>query len=243
MKQLLPQMLVLSLVLFSCKTNKKDPCYLEHKRIETELTIQGMDISHFQNNIKWDEIKKDGVNFVYIKASQSTHFKDPRFKQNRTAAKSQCIYNGAYHFYVTGKDPIKQAENFIAAIGQLEPGDLPPVLDLEELGIKTAVDKQTYQKNTLSWLKVIAEHFGVAPIIYSNTSFANKYLNNPDFAKYQLWVAEYTKAKSPKIPDTWINKGWTIWQRTDSKKLEGIKKVDYDLFHGDAKAFRKLLKK
>ncbi len=242
MKQLLPLALVIPILLLSCKTDKNDPCYSENQRIEKEPSILGMDISHFQNNINWDDIKKDGVNFVYIKASQSTHFKDPKFKQNHAAAKNECIYRGAYHFYVTGKDPVKQAQNFIAAVGELESGDLPPVLDLEELGIKTAVNIETFQKNTLSWLKTVEEKLGVTPIIYSNPSFANKYLNNPDFANYKLWVAEYTKAKSPKTPTTWEKEGWIIWQRTDRERLEGIGKVDYDIFQGDVKAFRKLLK-
>ncbi len=242
MKKRLLQILVLSLLLFSCNTDKNDPCYSENQRLEKDPSILGMDISHFQNDIKWDEIKEDGINFVYIKASEGTRFKDPKFKQNRAAAKNECIYRGAYHFYETGKDPVKQAENFIAAVGQLEPGDLPPVLDLEELGIKTPVTNEMYEHNTLLWLKTVEEKLGVTPIIYSNPSFGNKYLNHPEFGKYKLWIAEYTK-NSPKVPKVWKNKGWTIWQRTDREKLEGIGKVDYDLFQGDAETFRKLLKK
>ncbi len=242
MKKLYSITLVLISLLYSCNQDKNDPCYLENQRIEKEPTILGMDISHHQNEIEWNEIKADGVNFVYIKASQSTHFKDPKFKQNRSAAKSECLYRGAYHFYITGKDPIKQAENFIAAVGILESGDLPPVLDLEELGIKTPVNIETYQKNTLLWLKTVEKKLGIKPIIYSNPSFANTYLNNPDFAKYKLWIAEYTKGKTPKIPNTWKNEGWIIWQRTDREKLDGIGKVDYDLFQGDAEAFMKLVK-
>ncbi len=231
----------LSLIFCACNTHKNDPCYSENQRIDQEPTILGMDISHFQREINWDKIKEDGVNFVYIKASQSTHFKDPKFKQNREAAKNECIYRGAYHFYETGKDPKKQAQNFVDAVVQLEAGDLPPVLDLEELGIKTQVTKETYETNTLLWLKTVEEKLGVRPIIYTDNSFGNKYLNHPEFAKYKLWIAEYTKAKSPKVPNVWKKTGWTIWQRTDREKLEGIGKVDYDLFNGDAEAFRKLL--
>ncbi|MBQ4821556.1 GH25 family lysozyme [Aquimarina sp. MMG016] len=234
---------ITTLLLFSCANDKNDPCYSENQRLEKDPSILGMDISHFQSEINWDEIKADGVNFVYIKASQSTHFKDPKFKINRASAKNECIYRGPYHFYETGKDPVKQAQNFLEAVGQLESGDLPPVLDLEEGGIKTAVSIETYHKNTLLWLKTVEEKLGVIPIIYADPSFGNKYLSNPAFAKYKLWVAEYTKAKSPKIPETWKNEGWTIWQRTDREKLEGIGKVDYDLFQSDAKAFRKLIKK
>lgn len=243
MKKFILLLLITLTILFSCGSDKNNPCYSENKRLEKEPSILGMDISHFQNDINWEDIKEDGVNFVFIKASESTHYKDPNFKKNHAAAQSECIYRGAYHFYETGKDPEKQARNFIEAVGKLVPGDLPPVLDLEELGIKTQVDKETYQKNTLLWLKIVEKELGVTPIIYSDPSFGDKYLDHPDFNKYQLWVAEYTKT-SPKVPEVWKNKGWLIWQRTDRKQLEGMKeKVDYDIFNGDAKKFKKLLKK
>ncbi len=239
----------LVLVSVSCKKDQKTeqkqgPCYSEQKRIETEPEILGMDISHFQDNIKWDEIKADGVNFVYLKATQGEHFKDPKFKKHHEATRKECLYRGAYHFYESGKDPKKQALNFVDAVQTLIPGDLPPVLDLEELGIKTSVDIKTYTANTLQWLQIVEEKLGVRPIIYCDPSFGNSYLKHPDFAKYNLWVADYTKSASPKVPETWKNKGWTIWQRTDRKKLEGVQgKIDYDLFHGNAETFLKLVKK
>ncbi|GAA4275834.1 glycoside hydrolase family 25 protein [Aquimarina mytili] len=257
MKKILLSVLLTFSLMISCKEDhsikkpvkkqeqnqKQDPCDIEKKRIETEPTILGMDISHFQTNVKWDKIKADGVNFVYMKATQGSHFKDPKFKENHAATKSECLYRGAYHFYETGKDPQKQALNFVEAVGELIPGDLPPVLDLEELGIKTPVTIESYETNTLMWLKTVEEKLGVRPIIYTNPSFANKYLKHPEFAKYFLWVAEYTKVESPKTPKTWANKSWIIWQRTDREKIEGAGKVDYDLFNGSANDFLKLVKK
>ena len=223
---------------------KQTSCDIEKKRIETEPTILGMDISHFQDNIEWDKIKADGVNFVYLKATQGTHFKDPKFKEHHEATKNECLYRGAYHFYETGKDAKEQAQNFVEAVGALIPGDLPPVLDLEELGVKKSVDLETYATNTLLWLKIVEEKLGVRPIIYCDPAFGNSYLKHADFANYKLWVADYTKASAPKVPDTWKDKGWIVWQRTDRKKLEGAEgQIDYDLFHGDATTFLKMVKK
>lgn len=234
---------VASLLLFSCATNKSSSCESENQNLQKNSSILGMDISHFQNEIKWKSIKEDGINFVYIKATEGADIIDPKFDTNRTEAKNQCIYRGAYHFYDTGSDPIKQAENFITTIGQLESGDLPPVLDLEEMGITTPITKKNYQKNILQWLQLVEKELQIIPILYTNLNFGIKYLDLPEFAKYKLWIAEYTK-KTPKIPETWKKEGWIIWQRTDREKLEGIKNdVDYDVFNGDAEAFRKLLKK
>ncbi|WP_103071518.1 glycoside hydrolase family 25 protein [Aquimarina sediminis] len=244
MKKLSIAIFATSLLLYSCANDKKNTtCEMENERIEKDSIILGMDVSHYQGNIIWDDIKKDGVNFVYIKATEGDTFIDPKFEINRADAKKNCVYQGAYHFYVTGNDPTKQALNFTKALGQLDSGSLPPVLDLEEGGIKAPVTKENYQKNTLIWLKTVEKELGVAPIIYTNLYFGIKYLDHPDFAKYKLWVAEYTK-KKPKLPETWKNQGWTFWQRTDLKKLSGVKgDIDYDVFKGDAQAFRALLKK
>ncbi|WP_103867101.1 glycoside hydrolase family 25 protein [Aquimarina sp. I32.4] len=243
MKKLSIATFVISLMILSCKTEKKGVCNLESQKLEKASSILGVDISHFQNNINWNDIKSDSINFVYIKATEGTDYQDPKFKKNRASAKSNCIYRGLYHFYVTDNDPKGQAQNFINTVKQLEPGDLPPVLDLEKLGLKSAVTKEAYQKNTLLWLQLVEKELGIRPIVYTNLFFANEYLTHSDFASYKLWLAEYTN-EDLIIPETWKNNGWTIWQRTDREKIEGIKgDVDYDLFNGDATAFRKLLKK
>ncbi len=255
MKKICTTITTVFLLISSCQTDPKneisekkqeqsDVCPTQKKRIETEPTILGMDISHFQGNIEWNKIKADGVNFVYMKATQGIHFQDPKFATNHEATRKECLYRGAYHFYVTGMDPKKQAQNFVDTIKELISGDLPPVLDLEEAGIKTSVNKGTYETNTLLWLKIVEEKLGVKPIIYCDPTFGDVYLKHPEFSKYKLWIADYTKVKTPKIPYTWKNQGWTFWQRTDSKKLEGAQgKIDYDLFHGDANSFLKMVKK
>ncbi len=260
MKNIIPFLLLSFFLNISCKKDatieEKEPnnqkkvedpislCSSQSKKLETDPSILGLDISHFQGDIQWNDLKSDGVNFVYIKASEGTEFKDPKYTQNYASAKKECLYRGAYHFYETGKNPKKQAQNFIEAVNKLESGDLPPVIDLEELGIKTPVTKEVYETNVLLWLKIVEEKLGIRPILYSNTVFANRYLKHPEFSKYKFWIADYTKAKSPEVPYTWRNKGWIIWQRTDQKKLKGaLGDVDYDIFNGNAEAFIKLIKK
>lgn len=255
-KRILP-LVIFSVLILSCKTDKKTPQSIDHQKTDsiplsatkkidtyTSLTapILGIDVSHFQGDVKWNDIKRDGVDYAYIKASEGGTFKDPMFKTNRSLTKKNNIFSGAYHFYVAGNDPIKQAQNFIAAVEKLEPGDLPPVLDLEQGGIKGSINKEAYSKNTLKWLQYVEKELGITPIIYCSPTFGNNYLNSPEFANYKLWLAEYTK-HTPIVPNTWTKTGWTFWQRTDLKNIKGINgDVDYDLFNGNAKDFLKLVK-
>lgn len=232
---------VLALV-FIISCNQKNKCYEQHKKIKSVTTVYGLDVSHHQGEINWSKVKEHGIVYVYLKATQNTHFKDPKFSKNRIEATANCVHNGAYHFYVSGENPTVQAENFITTVDSLVRGDLPPVLDLEELGIQQGVNVDTYQQNVLIWLGIVEKKWGVKPIIYTDTFFANKYLNNKEFAEYPFWIAQYTKNEKPTIPNTWSGKTWTFWQRSDRKKINGIKsKVDFDLFNGNGKEFRKLL--
>ena len=71
-----------------------------------------------------------GVTFAFIRVGDGL-FEDPRLDENWTEARRVGVVRGAYQFFRPGIDPIDQAEILIRMMGPLEPGDLPPVLDVE----------------------------------------------------------------------------------------------------------------
>lgn len=214
-----------------------------HAEPEIHEPILGIDVSHFQGRIDWVDIKTDKISFAYAKATQGEYYKDPDFKTNWTQAKKAKLHTGAYHFYVAGDDPIKQAENFISTVQEINKGEMPPVLDLEQGGMKTGIHTATYQKNVMLWLNKVEKELGIQPIIYTNYPFGNSYLNSPEFNKYDLWIAEY-EVKQPRVPTTWANKGWLIWQRAEKGKVSGTNgNVDHDLFKKNTADFLDILKK
>ncbi|WP_288340811.1 GH25 family lysozyme [uncultured Roseivirga sp.] len=195
-------------------------------------TLRGIDVSHFNGDVNWPEVKASGISFSYAKATEGPGFNDPRFKENWANMKAAGVTRGAYHFYDPAAKPQLQADFFIKAVGSLEAGDMPPMLDLEGANIGGLSESQ-YQQNIMTWLAIVQEHFEVQPIIYTDAPFANAHLNNPEFAKYKLWIAEYTDADEPHLPNTWKSQGWYIWQHTargDIKGIEGY--VDEDLIIG-----------
>jgi lysozyme len=198
-------------------------------RTQTSL---GIDVSHFQNAVNWDEIKRAGITYAYAKATQGIDYIDPRYKQNRAGTAAAGLYHGPYHFYMPYDDPDRQAELFINTVNKLDARTMPPVLDLEQGGLEPGAQLERYQHNILTWLKKVEKAFGVKPIIYTNHPFGNQYLNHPDFAYYDLWIAEYG-VPAPRIPEPWKEKGWIMWQRTESGKTEGaIGYVDHDILKG-----------
>ena len=224
MKNIFAIIVLLASFIVGCKSRentgkKASPTEADSTAVKKEgnsdtLPVLGIDVSHFQQDVNWDEIKAAKISFTYIKATQSTGFEDPKFKKNWQGAKTAGLYRGAYHFYLSDKDAAQQAENFLKVVSQLEKGDMPPALDLEELGMKGNVSKEKLQEGALLWLKTVEDKLGITPIVYADLSFANTYLDNPELGKYALWIAEYG-TQTPQVPQTWKDKGWMIWQRTE----------------------------
>ncbi len=195
-----------------------------------QAAVLGIDVSHFQGKIDWKKIKEVGIRFVYDKATQGIHYKDPEYSENKQGAHTFGLLHGSYHFYTSDQGGKEQADHFISVV-EYSPGDMPPVLDLEQAGIKGAVEVEALQKEILVWLSEVENKLEVKPIIYTNRPFGNQYLSHPSFAEYDLWIAEYGVDK-PRIPQIWEEKGWLIWQRSDRGKVEGVVgEVDHDLFN------------
>ncbi|MGK2861803.1 MAG: glycoside hydrolase family 25 protein [Chitinophagaceae bacterium] len=205
--------------------------------IPNDYLIHGIDVSRYQSLIAWEEVKamkvdNIRVSFAFMKATEGIGNVDPQFRRNWRKAKSNEIIRGAYHFFIASKDGKTQAENFIKRV-DLEPGDLPPVLDVEQ---RNGVSKAQLQKEVKKWLQVVEAHYGVKPIIYTNVDFYKQNLGN-EFDIYPLWAAHYYEQHKPRI-----NREWVFWQHNDGGNVNGIlSKVDFNVFNGDSIAFKKLL--
>jgi lysozyme len=199
--------------------------------------IHGIDVSRYQQVIAWEEVKAMHVDeiqlgFAFIKATEGIGNTDPQFKRNWKKSNANGIIRGAYHFFIASKDGKMQAENFIAQV-ELEPGDLPPVLDVEQLN-GTSITQ--LKKEVKKWLDVAENYYKVRPIIYTNVDFYNRCLGS-EFDKYPLWVAHYYQPDEPRI-----RRGWVFWQHSDEGRVNGIlSKVDFNVFSGDSIDFRNLL--
>ena len=205
--------------------------------IPSDYSIHGIDVSRYQQHIAWEQVQamqvKDiSLGFAFIKATEGIGNVDPGFRRNWKKSKNAGVIRGAYHFFIASKDGKMQAQNFINKV-KLEPGDLPPVLDVEQ---RNGVSVTELKKEAKKWLAVIEEYYGVKPIVYTNVDFYNQNLGS-DFDSYPLWVAHYYEPHQPRI-----KRGWHFWQHSDEGRVNGIlSKVDFNVFAGDSMAFRNFL--
>jgi lysozyme len=205
--------------------------------IPAEYEIHGIDVSRYQQLISWDAVRDMQVHnikmgFAFIKATEGLNNTDPFFKRNWRKAKEAGIVRGAYHYFIATKDGKAQAKNFTSRL-DLESGDLPPVLDVEE---SFGASPEKVRKEIKAWLDAVEEYYAVKPIIYTYVDFYRQYLQGY-FDNYPLWVAHYLQPHQPRI-----NREWCFWQHSEGGRVNGIlSKVDFNVFNGDSTAFRALL--
>jgi len=205
--------------------------------IPEEYSIHGIDVSKYQQLIAWDQVramqvKKVKLGFAFIKATEGIGNVDPQFKRNWRRSKDAGIIRGAYHFFLATKDGRMQAENFIKAVN-LNTGDLPPVLDIEQT---YGVTKEILKSEVREWLNIVETNYNIKPIIYTNIDFYKQNLGE-EFDAYPLWVAHYYQPRQPRI-----KRDWVFWQHNDNGRVNGVlSAVDFDVFSGDSAEFSQLL--
>jgi GH25 family lysozyme M1 (1,4-beta-N-acetylmuramidase) len=193
--------------------------------------VYGIDISRYQGNLLEDIDSMDSLHFVICKATEGKKYVDPDFATNWAFIRKKRLVRGAYHFYLTNDDPVRQAEHFLGTINGFDSTDMPPVIDVEDGSIVRLIDTVTLKVNLLLMLRYIEQATGRKPLIYTDLDFADKYLVNNSFADYPLWLAEYSGNAVPRLPVTWKRKGYVIWQKKDSYRIDS-KRTDFDIFNG-----------
>jgi GH25 family lysozyme M1 (1,4-beta-N-acetylmuramidase) len=187
--------------------------------------------------VNWGIMHHAGAAFAYIKATEGGGYTNPNFSSDLAAARSERLIRGAYHFARPGGGTHAQiatnatvvAIQFVRALGSLNgPGDLPPVLDLEDAG---SLNPNELWLWTHTWLNVTKSLTGRTPIVYTYGSFwREKMANAPDFASYPLWLANYG-VSSPPLVGGW--KRYAFWQYTATGQMAGSSLgVDLSVFNG-----------
>ncbi len=199
----------------------------------------GIDVSIYQDNINWKKVRASGIFFAFIKASEGATYRDANFRANWSASRSQGVMRGAYHFFRPNSSVAAQVENFLSAVGPFEPGDLPPVLDVE-IPSAWGASKKANADKVVAWLEAVEARTGMNPILYMSYYFAQDVLgSDPRLANYPLWVAAYGSSIDAPAPLP----RWTFWQYTDSGTVFGINgDVDMNQFNGSLEQLRKFQK-
>jgi lysozyme len=197
--------------------------------------IRGIDVSGHQGKVDWKLVAEDGINFVYLKATEGGNFRDTEFDSNLRGAREAGLACGAYHFFSLKTNGLTQAQNFIKTVPK-EMMALPPAVDLEFWGNSSErPSSDEFQRQLRAYLDAVAKEYGRDPIIYTSADFTNIYLKG--FSVKQPWVRAV-------LFEPGRDEAWSFWQFTERARVPGINGfVDMDVFHSGQAEFHLLIGK
>ena len=178
----------------------------------------GIDVARYQGDIDWQEVSKEKILFVYIKATEGKTYTDPKFHQNIKGAQKAGLMVGAYHFFRMTSGAREQFNHFYSQVSKYKM-DLIPMIDVEVPSKEVKSIKQV-QDSLDVFINLVTQKYGKKPMIYGTQRSYNTYCA-PKYNNLHLYIGRYN-TKGPEIN----GKGsYTIWQYSEHGKINGIPKA------------------
>ncbi|MCD8068634.1 MAG: glycoside hydrolase family 25 protein [Lachnospiraceae bacterium] len=196
--------------------------YVENGEVTSH---KGIDVSKFQEEIDWEQVAADGVEYAFIRVGirgygSGALVEDDSYETNVEAALAQGIAVGVYFYSqaITVEEAIEEADFVLEAVGRYDGITYPIVIDIEKVGEEGArADALTQEERTevcLAFCERIAEA-GYTPMIYGNTETFTLLLDIEQIAVYDRWIAFYDEVLC-------FPYEFSVWQYTHNGTVAGI---------------------
>ncbi|ONI82340.1 hypothetical protein ALI22I_40230 [Saccharothrix sp. ALI-22-I] len=196
--------------------------------------VPGMDVSSHQGDVDWGKAWADGARFAYVKATEGTGYRNPKFTQQYNGSYDVGMTRGAYHFALPDRSDGTAQADFFASNGggwSRDGKTLPGALDMEYNPYGDTCYGLS-QAAMGGWVRAFSDRLftrtGRHPTIYTSTSWWNRCVG--EAARFgdtsPLWVAHYADVLGP-LPHGWDYQ--TIWQW----RAAGLFPGDQNLFNGN----------
>lgn len=198
---------------------------------ETWITIPGVDVSNWQEDINWPAVAADGIEFAFIRiglrgyTAEGKLAEDSRFRKNLNGAKAAGLEVGVYFFSqaMTEEEAREEAEYTLELLNGTRL-DLPVFCDWEQThldGDRTeGADAAVITAVCNEFCRVIEEG-GYQAAVYLNRYLLDYRFDHELYAGYPVWLAQYRE-----IPYCASDFVW--WQYSCTGTVAGIR-TDVDL--------------
>ena len=187
----------------------------------------GVDVSKYQKNINWNQIKKAGVSFVIVRigyrgyGASGTLVLDPMFEEHFTNVKNAGLKVGVYFFsQATTEEEAKEEAFACAYVLNGRKLDYPIFFDTEASGASGGSGRADglgvadRTKCAVAFCEEVKAN-GYKPGVYASTLWYRNRVDLSSLTKYTIWNAHYGVASSP------ID--CALWQGTCTARLPGYK--------------------
>lgn len=183
----------------------------------------GIDVSRWNEEIDWEAVKADGVEFAIIRcgyrgASSGALVLDPMYERNIKGAIEAGIPVGVY-FFTQATSEVEAIEEASMVISLIEDYDVdyPVFLDSENAGGTGRADglePEERAKYHAAFLETISAA-GYETGIYASKNWLNDQLDMTELSQYKTWLAEYTDVPT-------YDQYFDMWQYTSKGIVDGI---------------------
>ena len=187
----------------------------------------GVDVSKYQKNINWNQIKKAGVSFVIVRigyrgyGASGALVLDPMFEEHFTNVKNAGLKVGVYFFsQATTEEEAKEEAFACAYVLNGRKLDYPIFFDTEASGASGGSGRADglgvadRTKCAVAFCEEVKAN-GYKPGVYASTLWYRNRVDLSSLTKYTIWNAHYGVASSP------ID--CALWQGTCTARLPGYK--------------------
>ena len=184
----------------------------------------GLDISQYQGEIDFSNVRSAGYTIVYIRAGGGDGDTDLYFTRNSQTAREAGLDFGFYYYVtaVTVAQAQRQAHRFANLIRDTG-YTARPAMDFESF---QGLEPSEIRAVALSFLETLHRQSGCVPMLYSD-AYNARTIWDEAFQAYPLWIAEYNGNLPPENDTIWSR--WTAYQYSDNGRVPGISgAVDLD---------------
>ena len=185
--------------------------YFDANGVQQDATF-GIDVSKYQSNIDWEQVKTAGVKFVIIRIGYRGYGSgalvlDPMFEQHFTNARNAGLKVGVYFFsQAVNENEAREEAQGCAYVLNGRKLDYPIYFDTEASGGKNGradglgVEDRT--KCAIAFCEEVKAQ-GYQPGVYASTLWFRKRIDLNRLKSYSIWNAHYNVAGSPIACDMW----------------------------------------
>ncbi len=198
--------------------------YKVYRENGVRTSVTGIDVSKYQGDIDWDQVKSAGVEYAIIRLGyrgygEGTLEVDPYYEQNIQGANEAGIPAGVYFFSqaVTVEEAREEADMVIEQIRDYQI-DYPVVFDTESIpGTNARANELPRELRTdiaIAFCERIREA-GYTPMVYCNTRWMIMNINLERLTDYEIWYAYFGDNLT-------FPYHFDMWQYTNEGSVPGI---------------------
>ncbi len=196
------------------------------------VSIVGIDVSSYQEDIDWQTVAASGVSFAYVRAGYRGYMsgdlhEDEYLGRNIHGAVAAGLDVGVYFYsQAVSEDEAREEARFTAELIGGAGTTLPVCFDFETAPEDDARTAELTNAQRTAITKAFCDEIkklGYEPIVYANLHWLDTKTYPEELSEYALWFAGYySPDDNPYVFD--------IWQFTDSGSVPGVYgPVDLDL--------------